>query len=58
MMPLTLRGALTPRQGEPSVRWDAYSLQLASVKIHMCVVALTASIVACNINLVDEIFQP
>jgi len=24
----------------------------------MCVVALTASVVACSIKLVDEIFQP
>jgi len=41
------------------VRWAAYSLQLAIVnQTHMCVVALTASIAACNIKLVDEIFQP
>jgi hypothetical protein len=40
------------------VRWATYSLQLAIIKIHMCVVALTVSIVACNIKLVDLMFQP
>ena len=28
------------------------------VTSHMCVVALTARIAACNIKLIDEIFQP
>ena len=37
------------------MRWAAYSLQLATAKIHMCVVALTASIAACNIKLVDDL---
>ena len=44
---------------ERPVCWTAHSLQLAIVnQTYMCVVALTASIAACNINLVDEIFQP
>ena len=37
------------------MRWATYSVQLAIVKTHMCVVALTASIAACNIKLVDAV---
>ena len=37
------------------MRWAAYGLQLATVKLYMCVVALTASIAACNIKLVDDL---
>ena len=44
------------RRAQPfRLRWAAYSLQLATVKIHMCVVALTASIAACNMELVDDL---
>jgi len=40
--------------GHISATWLG-NVQLATVKIHMCVVALTASIAACNITLVDDL---
>ena len=43
------------KQAEPSVRWAAYRLQSETVKIHMCVVALTTGIAACSIKLMDDL---